>query len=137
MSGAHIRANEVQKTIEPVRQPGRELIRQQEQGPAQAVAPQAAYRRAQLNRNGLRPADLLALQRAVGNRTVQRMVAQRQQLRGIIGGAVQLQGGSKTRSLCKASSRPRSGRRPRKKRSRCRAGSRRRSARGPKRTNCR
>jgi len=76
-----------------VRQPEPELIRRQEQGPAHAVAPQDAYRRAQLNRNGLRPADLLALQRAVGNRGVQRMVAQRQQLRGIIGGAVQLQGG--------------------------------------------
>ena len=75
MSGAHIRANEVQKTTEPVRQPGRELIRQQEQGPVQAVARQAAYRRVQLNRDGLRPADLLALQRAVGNRQVQRMVA--------------------------------------------------------------
>ena len=75
MSGAHIHANEVQKTIEPVRQPGRELIRQQEQGPVQAVAPQVAYRRVQLNRDGLRPADLLALQRAVGNRTVQRMLA--------------------------------------------------------------
>ena len=30
MSSARIRANEVQKTIEPVRQPGQELIRQQE-----------------------------------------------------------------------------------------------------------
>ena len=75
MSGAHIRANEVQKTTEPVRQPGQELIRQQEQGSVQAVTPQAAYRRVQLNRDGLRPADLLALQRAVGNRTVQRMLA--------------------------------------------------------------
>jgi hypothetical protein len=75
MSSAHIRANEVQKTTEPMRQPGRELIRRQEQGPAQAVAPQVACRRVQLNRDGLRPADLLALQRAVGNRTVQRMVA--------------------------------------------------------------
>ena len=75
MSSARIHANEVQKTIEPVRQPGRELIRQQEQGPVQAVAPQAAYRRVQLNRNGLRPADLLALQRTVGNRAVQRMLA--------------------------------------------------------------
>jgi hypothetical protein len=93
MSGAHIRANEVQKTIEPVRQPGRELLRQQEQGTAQAVAPQDAYRRVQLNRDAPRPADLLALQRAAGNRSVQRMVAQRQQLRGIIGGAVQLQDG--------------------------------------------
>ena len=41
----------------------------------QAVTPQVAYRRVQLNRDGLRPADLLAFQRAVGNRAVQRMVA--------------------------------------------------------------
>jgi hypothetical protein len=75
MSGAHIRANEVQKTTEPVRQPGREIIRRHEQGPVQAEAPQVAYRRVQLNRNGLRPADLLALQRTVGNRALQRMVA--------------------------------------------------------------
>ena len=75
MSGAHTRAGEVQKTTEPVCQPGRELIRRHEQGPAQAVAPQDAYRRAQRNRNGLRSTDLLALQRAVGNRGVQRMVA--------------------------------------------------------------
>ena len=67
--------NEVQKTIEPVRQSGQELIRQQAQRPVQAVAPQVAYRSVQLNRNGLRPADLLAFQRAVGNRSVQRMVA--------------------------------------------------------------
>ena len=76
-----------------MRQREPELIRRQEQGPAQAVAPQVAYRRVQLNPNGLRSADLLALQRAVGNRSVQRMVAQRQQLRGIISGAVQLQDG--------------------------------------------
>jgi hypothetical protein len=75
MSGAHIRTNEVRKTIEPARQPGRELVRRQERGLGQAVAPQVAYRRVQLNRNGPRPADLLALQRAVGNRGVQRMLA--------------------------------------------------------------
>ena len=39
------------------------------------MAPQVAYRRIQLNRDGLRPADLLALQRTVGNRAVQRMLA--------------------------------------------------------------
>ena len=39
------------------------------------MAPQDAYRRVQLNRNGLRPADLLALQRTVGNRAVQRILA--------------------------------------------------------------
>jgi hypothetical protein len=76
MSSAHIHANEVQKTAEPVRQPGREPIRRQEQEPVQAVAPQVAYRRVQLSRNGPRPADLLALQRAVGNRAVQRMLAE-------------------------------------------------------------
>ena len=68
-------ANEVQKAIEPVRPAAPELIRRQEQGPVQGVAPQAAYRRVQCNRSGLRPADLLALQRAVGNRGVQRVVA--------------------------------------------------------------
>ena len=41
----------------------------------QDVAPQVAHRRIQLNRDGLRPADLLALQRTVGNRAVQRMLA--------------------------------------------------------------
>ena len=77
MSGAHIHANEIQKTIEPVCQPAQELIRRHEQGAVQAVVPQVAYRRVQLNRNGLRPADLLALQRTLGNRQVQRMVARR------------------------------------------------------------
>ena len=43
----------------------------------QAVAAQVAYRRVQLNRNGPRPADLRALQRTVGNRQVQRMLARR------------------------------------------------------------
>jgi hypothetical protein len=50
-------------------------VLQHAQLPVQAVAPQVAYRRVQLNRNGLRPADLLALQRTVGNRAVQRMLA--------------------------------------------------------------
>jgi hypothetical protein len=54
MSAAYIRANEVEKTIEPVRQPEPERIRRQEQGPVRAVAPQAAYRRVQLNRDALR-----------------------------------------------------------------------------------
>jgi hypothetical protein len=75
MSSAQIHTNELQKKIESVRQPGRELLRQQEQGPVQDVTPQVAYRRIQFNRDGLRPADLLALQRAVGNRAVQRMLA--------------------------------------------------------------
>lgn len=42
-----------------------------------AVTPQVAYRRAQVNRNGLTPADLLALQRVAGSRMAQRMVAPR------------------------------------------------------------
>ena len=36
---------------------------------------QVAYRNAQVKNNGLRPADVLALQRTVGNRGVQRMLA--------------------------------------------------------------
>jgi hypothetical protein len=63
--------------IEPVRQPGRELIRQLGQGPTQLAAPQAAFQRAQGYPDGLRPADLLTLQRTVGNRMVQRATAQR------------------------------------------------------------
>jgi LysM repeat protein len=45
-----------------------------EQGLVQPVAPQAAYRRAQVNPNGLTSADLLALQRTVGNRQVQHIL---------------------------------------------------------------
>lgn len=45
---------------------------QHERLPVQAVAPQATHRRAQVNGNGLRPTDLLVLQRTVGNRAVQR-----------------------------------------------------------------
>lgn len=57
--------------------PEQQLARPDERGPAQVVAPQAAYRRAQVSGNGLKPADLLALQRMVGNRRVQRIVARR------------------------------------------------------------
>jgi hypothetical protein len=52
------------------------LVRQPEQGPVQQAAPQTAYRRAQVNRNGLTATALLALQRTVGNRQVQRMLMQ-------------------------------------------------------------
>ena len=69
MSGARTYAKEVRKVIAPVRQP--------DQTPVQTVAPQVAYRRAQVNRDGLRPADFLAMQRTVGNRMAQRMLARR------------------------------------------------------------
>jgi hypothetical protein len=75
MSSAPVRANKIRKIVEPACQPVPELVGRQERGLGQAVAPQAAYRRVQLNRNGLRPADLLVLQRKVGNRGVQRMLA--------------------------------------------------------------
>lgn len=75
MSQVKTHATEVQKKTEPVRQAEQEATRQSEQRPVQQVAPQAAYRRAQVNRNGLRAVDVLALQRAVGNRAVQRMMA--------------------------------------------------------------
>lgn len=77
MSQVKTHATEVQKKTEPARQLEQEVTRQPEQGPVQQVAPQAVYRRTQMNRNRLRPEDLLALQRAVGNRVVQRMVARR------------------------------------------------------------
>lgn len=71
MSAARIRTEETRTTIAPARAPGRKVVH------APAMAPQAAYRRIQLNNDRPRPANLLALQRTVGNRTVQRMVAQR------------------------------------------------------------
>jgi hypothetical protein len=77
MISARRYATETQKNAELARHPEREPARQLEQGLVQAVAPQVVYRRAQASDNGLRPADLLALQRTVGNRQVQRMVAQR------------------------------------------------------------
>jgi hypothetical protein len=43
----------------------------------QVVAPQVAYRRTQANSSEFTPANLLALQREVGNRQVQCMIAQR------------------------------------------------------------
>jgi hypothetical protein len=44
---------------------------------APAVGPEVAYRRAQVNSTGPKSADLLSLQRTVGNRAVQRMLARR------------------------------------------------------------
>lgn len=48
--------------------------RSDERGLAQVVVPQVAYRRAEVSRNELRQADILALQRTVGNRRVQQMI---------------------------------------------------------------
>lgn len=77
MSQFKTHATEVQKKTEPARQLEQEVTRQPEEGAVQPVTPQAAYRRAQVNRNGLRAADLLALQRAVGNRRVQQVMRRR------------------------------------------------------------
>ncbi len=77
MSSARIHPNEPQKSIEPARQPEREPARQHEGGSLQRMAPQAAYRRAQISGNGLTPTDILVMQRTVGNRQGQRMVARR------------------------------------------------------------
>lgn len=74
MSQGKTHATEVQKKTEPARQLEQEATHQPEQGPVYQVAPQAAYRRALVDTSGLRPSDLLALQRTVGNRQVQRMV---------------------------------------------------------------
>ena len=76
MTGARTHANEAQKSIEPARHPERELAHPHEPEFLQLAAPQAVYRRAQVNGNGLTAADLLVMQRTVGNRSVQRMLAQ-------------------------------------------------------------
>lgn len=77
MSKRQVRLAKVQKKAEPPRLPKQILVRQHQSSPIQAVAPRVAYQRARISGSGLRTADLLALQRAVGNRAVQRMVAQR------------------------------------------------------------
>lgn len=77
MSQGKVSAIEPQKKPEPARQLEQEPARQPERGPVQQVAPQVAYRRVQGNGGGVRAADLLALQRTVGNRALQRIVAQR------------------------------------------------------------
>lgn len=64
----------MQKKMEPVRFLEQKPVWQQEHGSVQPVTPQVAYQRAQASSNGLRSADLLALQRTVGNRSVQRMM---------------------------------------------------------------
>ena len=75
MGDLHAQTLEVQKNAEPARHPKRELVRSHEQGVLQLGAPRAAYRRAQVNGNGLTAADLLVIQRTVGNRQLQRMLA--------------------------------------------------------------
>lgn len=76
MSSARIHANEPQKSIEPARQPEREPARQHGEGSLQLMAPQAAYCRAQISGNRLTSTDILVMQRTVGNRQGQRMLAQ-------------------------------------------------------------
>jgi hypothetical protein len=73
---------DMQKKPEPLRLLEQEPTRQHNQEPVQLVALQAAYRRAQIIHNGLTSADLLALQRTVGNRQVQRLLAQRRKTSG-------------------------------------------------------
>jgi hypothetical protein len=68
---------QAQKPFESVRPPEQKPALQHAQTPVQPVAPQAVHRHAQINRNGLTPVDLLALQRTVGNRMAQRMLARR------------------------------------------------------------
>lgn len=77
MDKRQTRVTKAQKQAEPVQSQEKKPALQREQLPVQAVAPQVAYRRAQVNRIGLRPAHLLALQRTVGNRMVQRVTARR------------------------------------------------------------
>ena len=64
----------MQRIVESLRPLEQKPVRQHEQAPVQAVAPQVAYRRAQVNRDGMTPADVLVIQRTVGNRMVQRVV---------------------------------------------------------------
>jgi hypothetical protein len=77
MSRAQTRVAETQNKAKLVRQPEEKPALQHAQLPVQAVASQVAYRRVQVNGNGLTAEDLLALQRAVGNSQVHRMVARR------------------------------------------------------------
>lgn len=88
MNKRQIPVAEMQKKMEPVRPPEQKPVRQQEQGQVQTVAPQVAYRRAQVSCNELRPADILILQRTVGNlraQQVMNMINRRQQPSGATG----------------------------------------------------
>ena len=77
MSTGQTRIAEARNKPKPARPLEQKPALQREQLPVQAKVPQVAYRRAQTNRNGLTAADLLVLQRTVGNRGVQRMLARR------------------------------------------------------------
>lgn len=75
MSEKQSRIAKVQKKVEPAPHLEQEPTRQAERGSVQVVGPQAVYRRVRGKGGGLRSADLLALQRAVGNRRVQRLLS--------------------------------------------------------------
>jgi hypothetical protein len=66
--------NALQQQNELARQLDCEPASRPKQGLAQTPTPRVAFRRAQINRNRPAPADLLALQRTVGNRQVQRQL---------------------------------------------------------------
>lgn len=74
MRKIQVRTAELQKKGALLRRQIQEANRQNKLQPA---VPQAPYRHTQIDRNGLTRADLLALQHTVGNRQVQRMLAQR------------------------------------------------------------
>lgn len=69
------RSAKVQKAADPQHLPKQQPVRQPKQGPVQMVAPQVVYQRAQESRGELQSADVLALQRTVGNRRVLQIVA--------------------------------------------------------------
>jgi hypothetical protein len=73
-------ANAAQKSPRPTRQPRQALARRNESRPVQSAAPQDAYRRVRTAGAGLRPAELVTLQRAVGNRLVQRTRSEQDEL---------------------------------------------------------
>lgn len=72
---AHIA--EAQMKTDWVRQPRSKPTEQNELASVQSPTPQAVYRETLLNVNGPMPIDILALQRSVGNRQVQRLLARR------------------------------------------------------------
>lgn len=74
MGKRQTRVTKAQKKAQPVCPLEQKLVRQLEQAYVQAVASQVVYRRTQVNRDELTPADLLALQRTVGNHRVQRLI---------------------------------------------------------------
>lgn len=75
MNKRQVRMTKVPKQVESIRRVQQERLHKTEQQSVQPIAPQAAYRRVQLHPTGSTPAEILALQRTVGNRRVQRMLA--------------------------------------------------------------